>query len=142
MKELFEYLLQREQNIELSVRDRIILGMELDVEELNIRGRLNLYATKITSLPDNLFIDGWMDISSSKMITKLPNGLRVRTFLDMANTNITELPNDIMIGQELNMTNTKITSLPDNLGHIQIFVDSSKVDYFRKKYPKYGTQIK
>ena len=55
---------------------------------------LNISNTPITSLPDNLTVDG---------------------SLYLYNTPITSLPINLTVGGDLNLSNTKITSLPNNL---------------------------
>ena len=56
--------------------------------------RKYLRGTNITSLSDNLYVDGW---------------------LDLRGTNITSLPDNLNVNGNLYLSGSKITSLPDNL---------------------------
>ena len=78
------------------------------------RDNLNLSNTKITSLPDNLTVGGWLYLSNTK-ITSLPDNLTVGGWLDLRGTKITSLPDNLTVGGGLDLRGTKITSLPDNL---------------------------
>ena len=85
-------------------------------DKLNIKFSKDLYLnnTKITSLPDNLSVGGYLDLSNTK-ITSLPDNLSVGKYLDLNNTKITSLPDNLSVGGYLDLSNTKITNLPDNL---------------------------
>ena len=63
-------------------------------DQLIFLGDLDLYNTKITSLPDNLSVGGNLDLRYTK---------------------ITSLPDNLSVGGDMYLSNTKITSLPDNL---------------------------
>ena len=68
--------------------------------------------TKITKLRDNLELNS-LNVRSSSL-QELPNGLKVKWYLDISETKITEIPDDCEFGS-LNISNTKITTLRDNL---------------------------
>jgi len=78
------------------------------------KGDLNLYNTKITSLPQGLTVGGYLDLYNTK-ITSLPQGLTVGDYLDLYNTKITSLPQDLKVGGDLSLQYTSITSLPQGL---------------------------
>ena len=56
MKELFEYLIDKEPDIKLPLKIKLVSGFHINIEDLNISGSLDLSDSKITSLPDNLNI--------------------------------------------------------------------------------------
>ena len=68
--------------------------------------------TKITKLRDNLELNS-LNVRSSSL-QELPNGLKVKWYLDISETKITEIPDDCEFGS-LNISNTKITTFRDNL---------------------------
>jgi hypothetical protein len=84
--------------------------------DLSIDYKYGLYLsnTQITSLPDNLSVNGnlWLD---NTPITSLPDNLTVYGHLDLTNTPITSLPDNLRVEGNLWLRNTLITSLPDNL---------------------------
>ncbi len=75
---------------------------------------LDLQGTKITSLPNNLTVGGWLDLGGTQ-ITSLPDNLIVGGGLNLRGTRITSLPDNLTVGGGLDLQGTKITSLPDNL---------------------------
>ena len=66
-------------------------------EWLIIDGNLNLGYNSITKLPDNLKVNGWLDIYDTK-ITKLPDNLKVGGYLDIQYTSIFKLPDNLEVG--------------------------------------------
>ena len=78
------------------------------------KGSLDLRNTPITSLPDNLEVEGNLYLNNT-LITSLPDNLKVGRYLNLYNTPIISLPNNLEVGGYLNLRNTPITSLPDNL---------------------------
>ena len=77
-------------------------------------GNLFLYKCDIESLPNNLVVEGYLDLEGT-CITSLPDNLTVGSFLDIRGTKITSLPDNLTVGDYLDIRGTKITSLPDNL---------------------------
>ena len=75
-------------------------------------GSLFMENTEITKLRDNLELKSLNVCGSS--LQELPNGLKVKWYLDVSRTVITEIPNDCEFGS-LNISYTKITKLRDNL---------------------------
>ena len=80
----------------------------------NNNGNLDLIGTKITALPDNLTVGGWLNLRGTK-ITALPDNLTVGGWLDLSGTKITALPDNLTVGDWLYLRGTGITALPDNL---------------------------
>lgn len=78
------------------------------------KGNLDLRNTPITSLPNNLKVEGGLFLGGTK-ITFLPDNLKVGGSLFSSDTEITSLPNGLQVGRNLYLSNTLITSLPDNL---------------------------
>jgi hypothetical protein len=78
------------------------------------KGDLNLSNTLITSLPNNLKVQGglWLDKTP---ITTLPDDLEVKESLYLRNAKITSLPNGLKVGGSLELFNSPITSLPSDL---------------------------
>jgi hypothetical protein len=58
------------------VRYKLINGLALTDDELNVKGDLDLSRSNLVYLPDNLHVGGDLDISFTK-IKKLPNNLRI-----------------------------------------------------------------
>lgn len=75
-------------------------------------GSLFMENTEITKLRDNLELTSLNVCGSS--LQELPNGLKVKWYLDVSRTDITEIPNDCEFGS-LNISDTKITKLRDHL---------------------------
>jgi Leucine-rich repeat (LRR) protein len=79
------------------------------------KGDLDLNASPITELPDNLrIVNGNLDLGDSK-IERLPTGLRVDVNLYLEGSEIKELPEGLIIGKNLAIDNTQISRLPDKL---------------------------
>lgn len=90
---------------------RIIRG-ELQSGE-TIQGT-DLTGSSIKMLPDNLTVNGDLNISKTKM-EALPNNLTVNGNLVISNTSIKELPPGLKVKGSLNLSGTKISSLPQGL---------------------------
>ena len=89
--------------------------MKLTLEEAkammdrNNDGNLYLRGTKITALPDNLTVGGWLDLRGTE-ITALPDSLTVGGGLDLRGTEITALPDNLTVGGNLYLSGTKISN--------------------------------
>ena len=87
-----------------------------DAIQYKHEGDLELSHTNITKLPNDLYVDGYLNLINCKKITKLPDNLYVGGKLYLNETNITELPDNLYVGGYLALYGcTKITKLPDNL---------------------------
>lgn len=103
-------------------------------DNLTVDGSLDLCDTQITSLPDNLTVGGSLDLCGTQ-ITSLPNNLTVGGLLDLRGTPITSLPDNLTVGGWLDLRNTPITSLPDNLtvgDKVYFTAEQIKYDNHRK----------
>jgi len=78
------------------------------------KGDLDLRDTPITSIPDNLKVEGNLYLDNTS-ITSIPDNLKVRGSLSLTYTPITSLPDNLTVGGYLNLSGTEITELPDNL---------------------------
>lgn len=87
---------------------------------LKVSGDLDLDGTDITSLPDDLEVEGTLRISDTK-VAVLPKGLSVGRHLIMSRANITSLPEGLVIAGDLFLNETPITDLPADIsvgGHL------------------------
>jgi len=119
LKNIIDFL-EKEENKKHKDRDTFIwkvkLGYPLTEEDLNFKGDLSLYKSKIKSLPKGLKVGGDLDLYESK-IESLPKGLKVGGYLDLrGQKKITSLPDDLQVGGELSIIGCEaITSLPKGL---------------------------
>ena len=95
----FQYLEDiREQEIPIEVKLSSPDQFPLTPEDLDVKGDLSLaFNKKITSLPDNLKVKGYLDLTSTT-ITSLPNNLQVEGSLYLSRTEISSLPKDLQVG--------------------------------------------
>ena len=89
---------------------------EVDANELLNIGLMNINDKfyDYNNLPEGLIVKTNLNLSGIN-IKSLPNNLEVKGNLDITNTNITSLPDNLKVDRQLNISNTNITSLPDNL---------------------------
>ena len=79
-------------------------------------GDLSLYNRNITKLPNDLYVNGFLDLDSCKKLTELPDKLHVGDWLDIRGCNqLTELPNNLYVGDWLALPYTNISEIPNNL---------------------------
>ena len=117
-KRIFDFLEEKENKIPKYKRTltwKIMLNYPLTEEDLNFKGNLDLYKSKIKSLPKGLKISGHLTLYKTK-ITSLPEGLEVGGNLDLKYQTITSLPKGLKVGTSLYLHNArKINSLPEGL---------------------------
>jgi len=77
-------------------------------------GYLNLEYSRVTKLPNNLYVEGNL-ILSRRTITSPPNNLYVKGDLDLMSTNITSLPNNLIVGGKIVLDEGQIISIPKHL---------------------------
>jgi hypothetical protein len=97
-----------------------------DDTQYNYEGDLDLTYSKITKLPNYLYVKGDLYLWDCKQLTKLPDGLLiVKSTLSLSGcAKIIELPDNLYVGQSLIMIGTSIEEIPDNLyvnGDIYIY---------------------
>ena len=118
LKRIFDFLEAKENKIPKYKRTltwKIMLNYPLTEEDLNFKGNLDLYKSKIKSLPKGLKISGHLTLYKTK-ITSLPEGLEVGGNLDLKYQTITSLPKGLKVGTSLYLHNArKINSLPEGL---------------------------
>jgi len=91
-------------------------NIPLTKEELKVGGNLDLYGSKIESLPEELYVAGTLVLSNCKNLTSLPKRLKVGGDLHLDYTNITLLPEGLYVGRHLYLIMCKnLTSLPKGL---------------------------
>ncbi|MEI7370045.1 hypothetical protein, partial [Pectobacterium brasiliense] len=70
-----------------------------DNGSITIPGRLDLECSGISSLPENLSVGEWLDISGCTGLTSLPENLSVGEWLDISGcTGLTSLPENLSVG--------------------------------------------
>jgi hypothetical protein len=78
-------------------------------------GDLYLTNSKITKLPNDLYVGGSLRLYGCKQITELPDKLYVRGNLNLSYSNITKLPNDLYVGLDFDLDDSNIIELPKEL---------------------------
>jgi hypothetical protein len=75
-----------------------------------VGGDLSLFGSKITSLPDNLTVEGelYLYLPQSNM-TSLPDNLKVNSNLNLYDTKITSIPNNLKVNGNLNLSQTSLS---------------------------------
>jgi len=100
---------KRDANIKIEGNKLIV-----DNKKYDTTSDVNLFATKITVLPDNLQIGGLLNVGLTE-ITSLPKNLQVGGSLDARWISITSLPENLWVGDSLDVRFTDITTLPESL---------------------------
>ena len=88
LKRIFEFLEEKEKH-KVPFIIKVKCEIPFTKEELNIKGRLNLFDSKITSLPEGLKVGGYLSLIGTNMTT-LPKGLEVGDFIFIRNTPLTK----------------------------------------------------
>ena len=79
-----------------------------------VGGDLNLYQSKIKSLPDNLKVEEHLVLANTP-IEYLPDNLKVKGSILLTRSAIKSLPDNFKVGRSLYLENTSIEELPYNL---------------------------
>ena len=115
LKRIFKFLEEKEKH-KVPFIFKVKCEIPFTKEELNIKGRLYLFDSKITSLPEGLKVGGDLDLSYSEKLNSLPKGLKVGGYLNLFYSKITSLPEGLKVGGSLTLTFCdNITSLPESL---------------------------
>ena len=104
LEKVFEFIKER-RGYDYPFRYKLVKGLPLTEDELNIEGHLDLEYSKIMKLPDNLTVNGRLDLQNTN-IEELPNNLTVNGYLDIEGTDINEFPNNLKIGGNLYLIRT------------------------------------
>ena len=107
LEKVFNFIKEK-RGYNIPIRYKLINGLPLSDDELNIKGNLNLYNTNIESLPDNLQVGGHLYLGDSN-IKSLPDNLYVGSDLILHNTNIKSLPNNLQVGWDLYLYSTPLS---------------------------------
>jgi len=87
-------------------------------DDLNLRfySAISFFGDKDVSFPivKSITINGSLDLGNTG-IDKLPDNLKVDSWVDLLGTNLTELPNNFEVGMNLFLGDIELTSLPKNL---------------------------
>ena len=115
IKRIFEFIEEKGEH-KVPFIFKVKCEIPFTKEDLNIKGRLDLFDSKITSLPEGLKVGGYLNLAYCKELTSLPKGLEVGGDLNLSRTNITSLPEGLKVGGYLNLSDCKkLTSLPKGL---------------------------
>jgi len=110
---LFKFL-EKEKGKPMPLKIKLIHGLPLTPEDIDVKGYLDLSGKKITSLPQDLKVGGSLNLEGTK-ITSLPPDLQVGGSIILAKSKIISLPSGLQVGNFLNLENTSISSLPPDL---------------------------
>ena len=122
MKELFDFLFKKE-NVILPLKIKIVLDYPINNEDLHVHNTLDLMDSKIIKLPDNLIIDGDLELYNCKKLIGLPKNLKIKGYLELEHSSINLLPDDLQVDD-------------------YIYVSSGKEDWFRRYFPKFADKIR
>ena len=100
--------LKSKKGREIPVREKLIHGLPLSKDELNIKGSLNLMNTPIKFLPNNLNVGGSLFLNGTK-IKFLPDNLSVNESLYLSVTSIKSLPNNLKVEGNIFLMNTPLS---------------------------------
>jgi hypothetical protein len=105
-----------EKNVPIKIKLLNPKEFGITPEDLKVPSNLDFWVDgrEITSLPDNLEVEGNLGLRDTK-IKSLPNNLKVGDNLNLEGTQIKSLPNNLKVGGNLNLEGTQIKSLPDDL---------------------------
>jgi hypothetical protein len=117
IEKIFNFLEEKE-GMEVPEKWSLIREFENHPDDIQYRynGNLILSRTNIKKLPDNLYVDGNLNLFNCKQLTELPTKLYVGKNLDLYGcTQLTKLPDNLYIGGRFTLDNTNIANIPDNL---------------------------
>ena len=99
LKRIFEFLEEKEGH-NVPFLWKFENDIPLTEGDLNVKGDLDLFDSKITSLPEGLKVSGTLDLSYSKIIS-LPKGMEVGGTLFLHYSKITSLPEGLEVRYNL-----------------------------------------
>ena len=111
LKRIFEFLEEKGEH-KAPVKWKLINNIPLTEDDLNVKGDLDLFDSKIKSLPEGLKVSGTLDLSYSKIIS-LPKGMEVGGTLFLHFSKITSLPEGLEVGNNLYIGKTPLTKYSD-----------------------------
>jgi len=107
LEKVFNFIKEK-RGYDYPVIYKLLNGIPLSDDDLNVKDDLDLGYSDITSLPDNLKVGGSLALSYTD-ITSLPNNLTVGGDLDLIRTKITSLPDNLKVGGYLFLDNTPLS---------------------------------
>ena len=84
------------------------------VGDLDLSTNSGTISSLLTSLPDNLTVNGNLLLHGCEDLTYLPKNLYVKGSLDISFTKVNKLPYDINIGENISAEYSALKELPDN----------------------------
>ena len=111
LKRIFDFLEEKGEH-NAPVKWKLINNIPLTEDDLNVKGDLDLFDSKIKSLPEGLKVSGTLDLSYSKIIS-LPKGMEVGGTLFLHFSKLTSLPEGLEIGEHLFIGKTPLTKYSD-----------------------------
>ena len=111
LKRIFDFLEEKGEH-RAPVKWKLINNIPLTEDDLNVKGDLDLFDSKIKSLPEGLKVSGTLDLSYSKIIS-LPKGMEVGGTLFLHFSKITSLPEGLEVGEHLFIGKTPLTKYSD-----------------------------
>ena len=106
---------------------------DLDLTEINEDNQPETLYLKLTSLPDNLHVDGSLYLSLAVNLQYLPKNLKVKDDLFIEDSGIKELPADLEVGGGLWAAYSELEHIPDNFTVSKsLLVSGSKITYLPK----------
>jgi hypothetical protein len=112
LKNIFKFL-EDEGEHKAPFKWKLENNITLLKEELEVDGDLDLYGSKIKSLPEGLKVGGHLSLFHSKNIESLPEGLQVGENLYLDYTTIDVLPKGLKVDGDLSITNNPLAKLSD-----------------------------
>ncbi len=129
LKRIFEFLEEKEQQNPPFLW-KYKNNIRLIEKDLNIEGDLNLFDSKITSLPEGLKVGGDLYLNNS-LIKSIPKGLKVGRDLDISFTHIESLPRGLKVHGDLYLNDSDLHRNID-------YNDSSELESIVKKMVEPG----
>jgi hypothetical protein len=112
LKNIFKFL-EDEGEHKAPFKWKLENNIPFSKEELEVDGDLDLYGSKIKSLPEGLKVGGHLSLFHSKNIESLPEGLQVGLDLYLDYTTIDTLPKGLKVDGDLSITNSPLAKLSD-----------------------------
>ena len=119
IKNIFNFLNEKEDKeipqtvLNFIAKEKFIQELENHPDDVQYRyeGDLGLKNSNITKLPNDLYVDGLLNLRYCDQLTKLPDKLYVGGWLDIRGCNqLTELPNNLYVGGNLWLANAPLAN--------------------------------